>query len=60
MVQVFTYSFEFFTSPTAVQHYCRLLVAKWGVDLDATAPTCVRTGVWRAMKRWGVPGTPLA
>ena len=60
MVQVFTYSFEFFTSPAAVQLYCRQFVAKWGVDLDATAPTCVRVSVFRAMKRWGVPGTPLA
>jgi hypothetical protein len=59
MVHVFTYSFEFLTAPGPVQFHCRQMVAKWGIDLDTAAPVAVRTFVFRMMRRWGVPGTPI-
>jgi hypothetical protein len=60
MLLVFEYSFEYFTAPGAVQYHSNRLVAKWGTNLDATAPNCVRVLAWRLMRRWGIPGTPLA
>ena len=60
MLHVFDYSFEFHTAPGAIQHHCRLLSAKWGTNLDAAAPNWVRVLAWRMMRRWGLPGTPLA
>lgn len=59
LVNVFQTTFEFHTAPGVVQFHIRQLVQRWGADLDATAPVCVRVAAFLMMRRWGVPGTPF-
>lgn len=59
MINVFATTFEFFTAPGAVQFRMRQIAAKWGTSLDATAPVTIRVEVLRAMRKWGIPGTPI-
>lgn len=60
MVHVFSYSFEWFTAPGVIQFHGRQATNRWGTNLDATAPMAVRFFIFNLMKRWGIPGTPLA
>jgi hypothetical protein len=57
---IFTFTYDFFTAPRFVQHQIRLLTSKWGTDLDAHTPVCVRFKARLLARKYGVSGTPVS
>lgn len=60
MVHVFGTTFEFDTAPEFIQYAVLLRTAKYGTDLDAAAPVATRLYAFQLMRKYGLPGTPLA